>query len=511
MVDVLNQIKSRAKEYPDAYLVVGDFYLRLGDGDSAIREYKDGIAKDAKRKSTYQKHIIEVLLQHDRRQEAAELNAQILKQDPKDPDSRGLAATLLLDKGEVAKAITDLQAVVTTAPDNPVSRFNLGRAYTAKSDWEQARQSFQKALEIKPDYMLARLALGKLQLSRNEFETAQKSAEMILGQDRANTTAQLILTAALMGQRKYPEAQALLEDMVKTNPSSPDVHLQLGVLHLAQNHYKEAEPPFRRSYELNPADSRGLMGVVRSYLAQNRGDQALLLLQTESDKAPSRLELRIAYANVALDAGKYDLAIAEYQKVLGALGPEARQRGGVYARLGEAYRHKGDYSSAIANMQKARETQPDDNSVLANLALTFEEAGRTSESRQVYEAALKLDPNNGLVLNNLAFQLAEHGGDLNDALTKAQKARQLLPNRTEISDTLGWIYLKKGLNDNAIDIFKDLVEKVPAQATYRYHLGLALSQKGLKPQAAKELRESLSHNPSKEEREKIHELLTRLN
>jgi tetratricopeptide (TPR) repeat protein len=44
MLNVLNQIKSHAKDYDQAYQTVGDFYLRMGDGESAIREYKEGIA-----------------------------------------------------------------------------------------------------------------------------------------------------------------------------------------------------------------------------------------------------------------------------------------------------------------------------------------------------------------------------------------------------------------------------------------------------------------------------------
>ena len=99
MVGVLNQIKSHAKDFDQAYLTVGDFYLRMGDGDSAIREYKEGIAKDAKKKATYQKRVIEVLMRQGKRSEAAELNAQILKETPNDNDALGLAATFMLDKG----------------------------------------------------------------------------------------------------------------------------------------------------------------------------------------------------------------------------------------------------------------------------------------------------------------------------------------------------------------------------------------------------------------------------
>jgi len=512
MVGVLDQIKSRAKEYPDAYLVVGDFYYRLGDPNSAILEYNQGIARDPKRKVLYQKHVIEVMLHQGRRAEAAEINAQILKDSPKDSDARGLAATLLLDKGEAAKAITDLQSVVTSAPDNPVARFNLGRAYSARGDWEPARQAFEKAIELKPDYILPRLALAKQQLSRGEFDASLKSGQAILTRsDRNNTTAQLIVSGSLIGQRKYEEARSLLEAMAKGNSGSPEVFLQLGVLNLAENKLKDAEEAFRKSYQLNPADARGLIGVVRCYLAQDKAGEALDLLRAESDKAPARLDLRMALANAALDAGKFDVAVAEYQKVLDGIDKNSKQRAAVYLRLGEAYRHKGDSHSAIANMQKARETLPDDSNILTNLALAFDEAGRTSESKQTYEAALKLDPNNGLILNNLAYLMAEHGGDLNDALTKALKARQLVPNMRQASDTLGWIYLKKGLNDNAIDIFKDLVDKEPGQPTYRYHLAMALSLKGEKPEALKQLHESLKYNPPKEERQKIEQLLLKLN
>ena len=119
MVNVLNQIKSHAKEFEQAYFTVGDFYLRMGDGDSAIREYREGMSKDAKRKATYEKRIIEVLMRQGKRAEAAELNSQILKDDPNDNDARGLAATFMLDKGDVSRALSELQAVVDALAQQP--------------------------------------------------------------------------------------------------------------------------------------------------------------------------------------------------------------------------------------------------------------------------------------------------------------------------------------------------------------------------------------------------------
>jgi tetratricopeptide (TPR) repeat protein len=515
MLGVLNQIKSHAKEYEQAYLTVGDFYLRMGDPDSAVREYREGMSKDPKRdlkrKATYEKRIIEVLMRQGKRNEAAELNSQILKDDPSDNDARGLAATFMLDKGDVTRALSELQAVVTHSPENPVAQYNLGRAHAARGELEQARQHFQKAIDLRADYVLARLSLAQLQITRGDFDAALKSAqEVLLKYDRNNNNARLIASAALMGQRKFGDSRQLLDSMLKVNSSSPDVLFQLGVVNLAENKYKEAEDSFRRSYELNPANSRGLMGMVETEMAQNHPDQAMKLLQTESAKVPNRMDFQLALGNTAVRAGRYDEAISYFEKVAESLTKGSRAQGDIYLRIGETYRRKGDLSNSIVALQKAREILPENSVVLSTLALVLDAAGRWSEARQVYEVVIKLDPNNGVALNNLAFLLSEHGGDLDDALTKAQRAKQLLPDLSEVQDTLGWIYLKKNLTDEAVETFQKLVAKVPAQAVFRYHLGMAYSQKGDKTRALKELQDALKYNPTRGDHDKIEQLITRL-
>jgi tetratricopeptide (TPR) repeat protein len=510
MIKVLQQIKSHAKEYDRAYLDTGDFYLRLADGDAAIKEYREGMAKDSRRKATYQKRIVEVLMRQGKRAEAAEVNQQILADNPNDSDARGLAATFLLDKGDVSKALVELQAVVTRDPANPVSHYNLGRAYAAHGDYELARQQLQKAIDLRPDYILARLAMAQLQVALGQYDAALKTARDVLRIDSTNINARLIESAALMGQKKFGDSHDLLEEMLKANPSSPDVLYQLGVVDLAQSKFKEAEDTFSRAYQLNPSNSRGLMGLVETYMAQNKPDDALALLSAESAKAPNRMDLVLALGNTSVRAGKYDQAISYFQRVLNSLPASSRQRGDIYLRIGETYRQKGDLANSIVALQQARQVLPDNLVVLSTLGLVLDTAGQWDQAKQVYQTIVRLDPNNGVILNNLAFLLAEHGGDLDDALSKAQRAKQLLPNLAEVSDTLGWIYLKKNLSDEAIDIFKDLVQKVPTEATYRYHLGMAFYQKGDKPRALQELENALKYNPKQGERDKIEQLIAKL-
>jgi tetratricopeptide (TPR) repeat protein len=508
-VKVLDQIKSHSKEFPAAFIAVGDFYLRMGDGNSAVAQYREGIAKDPKRKSTYQKRIIEVLMRQGKRDEAAQINADILKTDPGDNDARGLAATLLLDKGDVNRALAELQAVTSRAPKNPVAHFNLGRAHEARGELEQARQEFQRAVELRPDYLLARLATAELLLRRREWDGALRSARQVLAVDRTSLNAHLVASAALMGEKRFTDARTELDQLVKVYPNSSDVHYQLGLVNLADKNYKEAENSFRKSYELNPGTTRPLMGIVETYVSQNKIDQAMNTLEVESAKAPKRVELRVAFATAAVMSHRFDTAVSQYQAALGLLGSDNVAKSDIYLRLGETYRLKGDYANSVASLEQGRKLAPDNPVILSTLALAFESAGRKADARQTYEAALKIQPNNGIALNNLAFLIADNGGDLDQALTLAQRAKQMMPGVAEVSDTLGMIYLRKNLSDNAIDIFKELVTRDP-RATFRYHLGMAFSQKGDKPRARQELQQALKENPSQEEKEKIEQLMNRL-
>ena len=511
MVATLNAIKGHAKDFDGAYLVVGDFYFRNGDLAEALTQYKEGMAADPKQKATYRKRMIEVLMRQNKRPEAADIAAAILKDNPKDSDARGLQASLLLDRGEVQKAISELQAVVNAVPDNFVARYNLGRAHVARGEWEQARQQFTEAIRERPDYLPPRLALAQLQAMRMEYEPALKSVAEILQIDKKNGPARMIEAAALLGEKKYAETRQLLEAVRQANPDSPDIDFSLGMVAMREGKLKEAEGIFHKAYAANPKDARGLVGLVETLAAQGHFDQGIQFLQSELAKSPTRTDLQMALGNLAVRAGNLDLAISQFHAVLNELDKNSNARGEVYLRLGVTLRRKGDLNGAILALGKAREALPVNSMVVNELALALQAADRKQEARQVYEQSIKLDPQNGLALNNLAFLIAEGGsGDLDQALTYAQRAKQVLPNLGEVSDTLGWIYLKKNMSDNAMDIFQGLVNKMPGNSTYRFHLGLAYAQKGDKPNALRELQQALRSSPAKDEENKIRDLINKL-
>jgi tetratricopeptide (TPR) repeat protein len=513
MLNVLAQIKAHSKDFEAVYSVVGDFYLRTGDTESALREYREGIEKDPKRKSLYQHDIISTLIRQGKRAEAAEVNNQVLKENPKDPDAKSLAATFLLDQGDVNAALTQLQGVVTSSPDNATAHFQLGRAYLASGRpdaRESARQQFEKAIALQPTLLQPRIGLAELQVMHGEYEAALDTVRQILERDPGNVSAKVIQSQAFVGQKKFGESDTLLASMVKANPGSPEVYYQLGTAALAQGKPKDAEAAFQRAYELNPVNNQSLLGVVEAEIQQGQPEKAMTLLQGESKKAPNRLDLLLLMGTTAKREGKFAEAQGYFERVLTGLDKKSKARADLYLQIADCYRQSGDLNGAIGSVQKAREIMPQNEKVLEDLGMVMDQAHRRPEARKAYEECLKVDPNNVLVLNNLAFLMAETNADLDLALNYAQKAKGLNPNQGEIADTMGWILLKKGLPEQAIPVFQDLVSKVPTNASYRFHLAKAYAQKGENAKATGELREALKHSPQRDEQQEIQDMLAKM-
>ncbi len=153
---------------------------------------------------------------------------------------------------------------------------------------------------------------------------------------------------------------------------------------------------------------------------------------------------------------------------------------------------------------------PEDLGTGLELAKGLSQAGRIEEARAQYQAVLKAHPKDAMALNEMAFFMSQNGGNLDQALGLAQQALQSAPEQPVFSDTMGCIYLKKGLKDSAVQVFGNLVKKYPNYPTFRYHLGMALLEKGDKKNAKKELETALTAHPSRLEQAQIKELLGKI-
>jgi Flp pilus assembly protein TadD len=128
------------------------------------------------------------------------------------------------------------------------------------------------------------------------------------------------------------------------------------------------------------------------------------------------------------------------------------------------------------------------------IGMIFDMQNRATEARQVYEEIVRATSRAPVAANNLAWNYADKGENLDYALQLAQQAKAQLPDRHEVDNTLGWVYFKKNMVELAIPPLERSVKKDPANSMYQYHLGLAYAKAGRKDAARRALEEALKLN-----------------
>jgi tetratricopeptide (TPR) repeat protein len=502
----LHSIVADAKDFPDGNMAAADFCTANGLYSDALGYLAAG-EKTASDKKKYRQRTAEVLAQAGKPEQAMATLNEILKGDPQDAAARLLRAGIEVESNNadrVQSALQDLTDLAKEKPSDATIHYYLGRAHMAQGDSEAALPQLEQAMRENPSLVQARILAANIAMQRGDFQRASQYGDEIVKLTRGNPQAKLLRASALTGLGNFDQAQREIDQLEREYPQAPEPRLQLAALRTAQKKYGEAEVIYRMLRASNPKDLRPLQGMVEMYEAQNRYDAALDLLKQEKAKAPSP-QVDALLADVALRGNKLDLAVASYTQIA-AGHPDVPF---VHVRLGDAYMRKGDPGDAVKELQKAKSLAPHDPLANAMLALALHNAGRGEEAARAYRDALAMQSGNPLVANNLAWLMAENGGNLDEALRLAQTASREQPSNQAIADTLGWIYLKKKLPDSAIQVLSKAAQKDP-RPLYRYHLAMALYQKGDRDGARRECQAALAGRPPQTEEKEIRELLSKV-
>jgi tetratricopeptide (TPR) repeat protein len=194
---------------------------------------------------------------------------------------------------------------------------------------------------------------------------------------------------------------------------------------------------------------------------------------------------------LSLEGGDFDKGIQHLRRAI-EIKPDLIA---AYFLMGQAYIAQNRIDQAIVEYQKISEKNPGDPGALTVLGSLYDHKEQYGRANEHYERALKINGNFAPAANNLAWNYAAHGGNLDLALPLAQKAREMNPDSAQILDTLGWIYYKKGLFDNAVTLLKDSNEKLKnGEPTVLYHLGMAYLRTGHRVEARDALNKALALN-----------------
>jgi tetratricopeptide (TPR) repeat protein len=235
-------------------------------------------------------------------------------------------------------------------------------------------------------------------------------------------------------------------------------------------------------------------------------------MQDLVDKNPTVLPYRYELANFQSALGGQDWstnsvrskelfqkAADNYKEILKTTANSSE----VWLRLGVMQRNLLQYDTALASFEQAGNADPKNVAAFLNQALVCEALNKKKEASDAYNKVLSIDPDNALVLNNLAYMTADTGANLDQALTYAERAKKRAPDSPDVADTLGFVYYKKELNTEALRIFRQLSEEHPQNSTFRLHLAMALLKQGDKQGARAEANKAMQSAVSPDEKSKI--------
>ena len=123
---------------------------------------------------------------------------------------------------------------------------------------------------------------------------------------------------------------------------------------------------------------------------------------------------------------------------------------------------------------------------------------------------IELDPKHANALNYLGYTYADLGTNLDEAERLIKEALKYKPNDGYITDSLGWVYYKKGEFEKALQYLQKAVEIVPDDPIMLEHVGDAYLKLNNKSRALEYYKKSLQYKEKDKEKleQKIREIST---
>jgi len=441
-------------------------FLQLtGHPDAALAELEKLYAAD-KSNREIRGLLVNACMRAGKYDRAERLLAEALKAGPNDTEALTDRANLRIIGGKLQQAQDDMTMVLRFHPDSAPAHHNMAVIYRLRGSLENERRELNEALRLNPRLLEARIDLAKNLIRQGAAQDAlhvldetpdegQKDALAVVetrnwaflalpdlaaarqgidaGLKRARTRDLLLQAAQLKVTTKdMPGARVLLDEILAKTPEDEPV---LQVLLSTYANPCEAGGKIRSYLTGRPNSPVLQFNLGQSLAACGKQEEARAAFQAAYTADPSMIAAAVELARLDAKDGKLDAARQR-------LTPLTAKSTEALLALSMVERQAGNVDIAINDLRKALDAQP----------------------------------RNPLILNNLAYLLADRGG-VDEALALAQKAKEIAPHNANVDDTIGWAYFKKGIYHSALPYF-ELAVAQDASPRNEVHLAMACARLG---------------------------------
>ncbi len=325
-----------------------------------------------------------------------------------------------------------------------------------------AAENFREALRLDPDFALAHVGLSEAlweiyqrDFDRSVLEEAETHAREARRLAPELPEARLALARVLRGAGRHDEAMVEVEAALADHERADEVQREIGRNFERAGDLDNAERSFRAAAALRPGDWIGWNALGNFFARNGKYEESREAYEQAVAVAPADVEMpREKLATYNLQVGRVEDAIAMYESLT---KPIRSPR--LASNLATAY----FFSERPDRWQRAEEyyllavrLSPQDPMYRMNLGDLYQRLDRTAEAQQSYLMARDLyetrsvdDPDNPLLMTELAFVSAK-AGDCGRATGLARELEAVLPDTGPSAHQLAYVYALCGDGDAAV-------------------------------------------------------------
>ncbi|XP_047132162.1 protein O-mannosyl-transferase tmtc2 isoform X1 [Hydra vulgaris] len=292
------------------------------------------------------------------------------------------------------------------------THYNLGILLQNERRYKEAIYSYKEAIKYRPRLATAHLNLGVTLMSLNlnhdalkVFQNASNLSDHGL-KDPGNHAISLThirynAGRILFNLRNTQDAIKWFNEALAGMPDNYEpqsIFNMLGQAYSDLKKYKEAEYYFLKALEFKgdhvPAlltYAQHLVSVVKDYTKAEQYFKKAIFLD------PDRVESYQIYGRALVSQSKFDEALLALKKALQILPRDEDS----LSIISSIYREMKDYENALYYQLQLNDIKSNDAIALLNLGALYHLMGRLKDAKKSYADALKLDPTNPILLENI--------------------------------------------------------------------------------------------------------------